>query len=124
MELTDERIGELRSGLLQYTGSAFHRGIEALCDAALAHNAAKRQEPIGYLLHAAGEPIDSSCTFADPEEGAEYKAECRTAVFLAPPDLAAKLKEARELLEQVIGNPYAKQGLEQDIKHFLARTKS
>lgn len=125
MELTDERIGELRSGLLQYTGSAFHRGIEELCDAALAHNAAKRQEPVAWIVQAKDAPTSPRYLLWEKEGvGMAQQHQCDyTPLYAAPPDLAAKLKEARELLEQVLGNPYAKQGLEQDIKHFLARTK-
>lgn len=97
MELTDDRILAVRK-MWDGAHTAKAADIVALCDMALAHNAAKRQEPcaeINFPLW--GEPITTWLGVIEPERPSIHR------VFAAPPDLAAKLAEARELIGELRG---------------------
>jgi hypothetical protein len=126
MKLTDDRIERIRSWLDRR--GMIDEEISALIDMALAHNAAKRQEPVAWMNKAAN-------VFAQHPEGAKNFG-CDTPLFAAPPDLAAKLKEAREFAEKIDLKAEAglcqmthggTRALHEDIrtlcKDFLARTK-
>lgn len=119
MELTDERIIAVRK-MWDGAHTAKAADIVAICDAALAHNAAKRVEPVAWARIGVNEEIISLSAFkTDWNTTPLYEAAA------APPDLAAKLKEARELLAALHEETYRHStgSLSDKVDDFLARTK-
>ena len=122
MGLTDDDLRSLR-GALYIADDERSAEIDAVFEMALAHNAAKKVEPVAWMNR------QGFCVSAllKSSGDAEYQeAYSRPLYEAAPPDLAAKLKEARELLErcqEIPVDPKIHSSLAIDIRDFLARTK-
>lgn len=122
MELSDEDIQTWRCFIKKQFDN--HEKVDALCDAALAHNAAKRQEPVAT--------VRITEVFDDKQFPAGFSADDwqklsalkdGTKLFTSPPTLA----EARELLESAwphLSNAYDDSAIiKNKINDFLERTK-
>lgn len=122
MKLSDEQINGLRTVFLNeiWADTKAKKQINALCDAALAHNAAKRQEPVAWVNLKAWK----SGSFWPDDCFSENELETvNTPLYTSPPDLA----EARELLESAwphLSNAYDDSAIiKNKINDFLERTK-
>lgn len=117
MELTDEQIEEWRTfGRNTDMPEEEHDSWNALCDMALAYNAAKKAEPVAkihFLLY--GEPL-INWRGSMPERPSDH------VVFASLPDLEAKLREARGLLENWLEMELLGETIDK-TRDFLARTK-
>lgn len=127
MEMTDDEIAGLRDTFLQedWIDVEAEKQINALCEMALAHNAAKRGEPVAWqVLNSDGKIVatrtdkNNAVMFRNYGEGYVVRE-----LFAAPPDLAAKLKEARELIKWLTFNVSMELNEWSKCNDFLARTK-
>lgn len=130
MELTDEQINGLRRVFLDgdWTDTESKRQINALCDMALAHNAARKAEPVAWqVLNSDGKIV---ATRTDKHNAVMFyrygEGYIVRELYTDPPDLEAKLREAREviqfMLEQCEERGMSGAGYEK-AQEFLERTK-